>query len=166
MKFISNKSQQPEFNTQQQKTSEDFTEIEKFLPKSSNTNLDKHHIGDSSCEFSSEDNNHFRQKLFLYSSKKRLQNCKTYEKSIYNVIYSNSNQSAYRYAYVFKPNLISIQTYIQAPRSQIWKMKILLYFFQISKITNWRKNKIGFYICSPSTSGVIWNFITSYIQVK
>ena len=108
MKFISNKSQQPEFNTQQQKTSEDFTEIEKFLPKSSNTNLDKHHIGDSSCEFSSEDNNHFRQKLFLYSSKKRLQNCKTYEKSIYNIIYSNSNQSAYRYVFVIKLK-ISIQ---------------------------------------------------------
>ena len=107
MKFISNKSQQPEFNTQQQQQSNyerkseknfDLTEIEKLLPKSSSNYLGKHHhIGDSNCEFNSEDNNHFRQKLFLYSSKKRLQNCKTYEKSIYNVIYSNSNQSAYRY---------------------------------------------------------------------
>ena len=123
MKFISNKSQQPEFNTQKERKSEknsDLTEIAKLLPKSSSTTtnyLDKHHLGDSSCEFNSEDNNHFRQKLFLYSSKKRLQNCKTYEKSIYNVIYSNSNQSAYRYAYVFKPNLISIQKkYIQGHR--------------------------------------------------
>ena len=114
MKFISNKSQQPEFNTQHQTTNNyerksdknsDLTEIAKLLPKSSSTTtnyLDKHHLGDSSCEFNSEDNNHFRQKLFLYSSKKRLQNCKTYEKSIYNIIYSNSNQSTYRYVFVIK----------------------------------------------------------------
>ena len=120
MKFISNKSQQPEFNTQHQTTNNyerksdknsDLTEIAKLLPKSSSTTtnyLDKHHLGDSSCEFNSEDNNHFRQKLFLYSSKKRLQNCKTYEKSIYNIIYSNSNQSAYRYVFVIKFE-ISIQ---------------------------------------------------------
>ena len=114
MKFISNKSQQPEFNTQHQTTNNyerksdknsDLTEIAKLLPKSSSTTtnyLDKHQLGDSSCEFNSEDNNHFRQKLFLYSSKKRLQNCKTYEKSIYNIIYSNSNQSTYRYVFVIK----------------------------------------------------------------
>ena len=120
MKFISNKSQQPEFNTQHQTTNNyerksdknsDLTEIAKILPKSSSTTthyLDKHHLGESSCEFNSEDNNHFRQKLFLYSSKKRLQNCKTYEKSIYNIIYSNSNQSSYRYVFVIKLK-ISIQ---------------------------------------------------------
>ena len=121
MKFISNKSQQPEFNTQQHPTNNyerkseknsDLTEIAKLLPKSSSTTttnyLDKHHLGESSCEFNSEDNNHFRQKLFLYSSKKRLQNCKTYEKSIYNIIYSNSNQSSYRYVFVLKLK-ISIQ---------------------------------------------------------
>ena len=119
MKFISNKSQQPEFNTQHQTTNNyerksdknsDLTEIAKLLPKSSSTTthyLDKQQLGDSSCEFNSEDNNHFRQKLFLYSSKKRLQNCKTYEKSIYNIIYSNSNQSTYRYVFVIKFKYLS-----------------------------------------------------------
>jgi len=66
MKFISNKSQQPEFNTQQHPTNNyerkseknsDLTEIAKLLPKSSSTTttnyLDKHHLGESSCEFNS-----------------------------------------------------------------------------------------------------------------